>query len=195
MLKKTLQDYHIILASQSPRRQYLLKELGLEFKTKVKNFYEEIFPEGLERADIPLHIARQKAEHYGDVPGDTILITADTIVWLNGKLIQKPGNYEEAFQMLKKLSGNCHQVYTGVCLRTAEKTHCFSVCTDVFFKELSKEEIEYYITNYAPYDKAGSYGIQEWIGYIGVEKIEGSFFNVMGLPVQHLYTELKKFIQ
>ncbi len=194
MLEKTLQDYHIILASQSPRRQYLLKELGLEFETKVKNFYEENFPKGLKRADIPLHIARQKAEHYGDVPEDTILITADTIVWLNDKLIQKPGNYEEAFQMLKKLSGNCHQVYTGVCLRTSEKIHRFSVCTDVYFKELSEEEIEYYITNYAPYDKAGSYGIQEWIGYIGVEKIEGSFFNVMGLPVQHLYTELKNFI-
>ncbi len=171
-----------------------MKELGLDFETKEKNFYEESYPEGLKMADIPLHIAREKAEHYGQVPDGTILITADTIVWLNDELIQKPGNYDEAVEMLKKLSGNCHQVYTGVCLKTNDKEHCFSVCTDVYFKELSEEEITYYVKNYEPYDKAGSYGIQEWIGYIGVEKIEGSFFNVMGLPVQHLYTELKNFI-
>jgi len=194
MFIPNIDNYKIILASQSPRRHYLLKEIGLEFEIKSKGFVDESYPEELEEEGIPLYIAQKKAEVFDDLEKDEILITADTIVWLNGKLLQKPVDTEDAFKILKELSGNCHQVYTGVCIRTTEKELAFTARTDVYFKKLTYAEIDYYINNFQPMDKAGAYGIQEWIGYIGVEKINGSFFNVMGLPIQKLYTELDNFI-
>jgi septum formation protein len=187
--------YQLILGSQSPRRQYLLKELGIKFDVKLKQMVDEVYPENLEREEIPLYLAKIKAEAFDDEINDnTIVITADTIVWKDGKVLQKPGDEKESFDILKSLSGTVHQVYTGVCIRSLNQKSTFSSRTDVYFKDLTDKEIWYYIDKYEPYDKAGSYGIQEWLGYIGVEKIEGSFFNVMGLPVQKLYVELRKFL-
>jgi len=187
--------YQLILGSQSPRRQYLLKELGIKFDVKLKQMVDEVYPENLEREEIPLYLAKIKAEAFDDEINDnTIVITADTIVWKDGKVLQKPGDEKESFDILKSLSGTVHQVYTGVCIRSLNQKSTFSSRTNVYFKDLTDKEIWYYIDKYEPYDKAGSYGIQEWLGYIGVEKIEGSFFNVMGLPVQKLYVELRKFL-
>lgn len=194
MFIPNIDDYKIILASQSPRRHYLLKEIGLEFEFKLKQFIDESYPDHLIKEDIPLYIAKNKAKQYGNLQDQEILITADTIVWLDGKVLQKPVDYEDAVRILKELSGKCHQVYTGVCLKSKEKEVMFSACTDVYFKKLTYAEIDYYINHFKPFDKAGAYGIQEWIGYIGVEKINGSFFNVMGMPIQKLYTELDDFI-
>lgn len=187
--------YHFILASQSPRRQMLLKELNLDFEILVKPT-DEFYPQHLQREAIALYVSKKKAAAFdpSSLGDKTLVITADTIVWLNGECIGKPENEEDAIQMLTKLSGNVHSVYTGVCLLTRERFHSFSVCTDVYFKKLSPEEITYYVSHYKPFDKAGAYGIQEWIGYIGIERIEGSYYNVMGLPVQRLYCELKKFL-
>ena len=194
-LLKGLEKYRILLGSQSPRRQYLLKELGVKFDVKLKHMAEEVYPENLQKEEIPLYLAKAKADSFDDELDDnTIVITADTIVWKEGQVLQKPKDQTEAYEILKSLSGTVHQVYTGVCLRALNKRTTFSSSTDVFFKKLTDSEILYYIDKFEPYDKAGSYGIQEWLGYIGVEKIDGSFFNVMGLPVQKLYVELMKFI-
>lgn len=194
-LLKVLENYKIILGSQSPRRQYLLKELGVKFDVKLKQMSEEVYPENLQREEIPLYLAEEKAEAFdNEVDESTIVITADTIVWKDGEVLQKPENEKEAYKILKKLSGSTHQVYTAVCIRMKDKKHAFYSQTDVHFKTLTDKEIKYYIEKYEPYDKAGAYGIQEWLGYIGVEKIEGSFFNVMGLPVQKLYVEFKELL-
>ncbi|MBI9053821.1 MAG: septum formation protein Maf [Bacteroidales bacterium] len=195
MFIPNIDDYKIILASQSPRRHYLLKEIGLEFEIKLKEFVDESYPEELIKEEIPLYIAQKKANvFHGDIDENEIVITADTIVWLNGKILQKPKDPDDAMRILQELSGKCHQVYTGVCFKSKYKKFAFTACTDVYFKKLTYAEIDYYIQHFQPMDKAGAYGIQEWIGYIGVEKINGSFFNVMGLPIQKLYSELDDFI-
>jgi septum formation protein len=185
--------YHYILASQSPRRQFLLKDLGLACEIRIKEIPEN-FPKELKAHEIPLYLCKQKAKAFKHELADgEMLITADTIVWINGQVLNKPISDEEASRMLRKLSGKMHEVYTGVCLTTNQKTVAFHSVTKVFFKTLSADEISYYVNTFHPLDKAGAYGAQEWIGYIGVEKIEGSYFNVMGLPLRELYEELIKF--
>lgn len=189
-----IQDYHILLGSNSPRRRELLAGLDLDFEVKVIPGLEEHYPPTLQPEEIPVFLARQKAEAYIPTLSDkTLLITADTIVWNQNKVIGKPKDREDAIQMLQSLSGHEHHVVTGVCLTTTEKQKAFSVVSTVKFAALTDEEISYYVDKYRPFDKAGAYGIQEWIGYIGVKSINGSFYNVMGLPVQRLYQELKKF--
>lgn len=194
ILSQKFSKRKIILASRSPRRHRLLKELGLEFDIQVVDV-EEVYPKGLKREEIPVYLAKLKADAFPalGITDDQLVITADTIVWLNGKVLQKPVDREDAVRILKELSGNMHEVFSGVCLKSKNKTTSFHACSEVFFRELQKEEIEYYVDTYKPFDKAGAYGIQEWIGYIGIEKITGSFFNVMGLPTQKLYDELLKF--
>ncbi len=188
-----LKKIQLILASKSPRRQYLINELGLNFEVRIKDV-DENFPANLKAQEIPLYLCEKKAKAFDEeLTDNTIVITADTIVWIENQVLNKPENYDDAVRMLKLLSGKMHEVFTGVCLRSKIKTKIFYASTKVYFKELSDQEIEYYITNYSPYDKAGAYGAQEWIGYIAVEKIEGSYFNVMGLPVRELYEELLKF--
>ncbi len=195
MLYEALRKYDIILGSGSPRRKYLLEEMGLEFRVMVNNSLEETWPEGLAKDMIPVYLAGLKAEHIMEaVPENTLLITADTIVWMEGEVINKPADRSEAFEMLNRLSGSMHEVLTGVCFRMSSRTHSFCASSLVWFADLSNEEINYYIDHYEPFDKAGAYGIQDWIGYIGVEKIEGSYFNVMGLPLQRMYHELKDFL-
>jgi septum formation protein len=184
--------YRLVLASQSPRRQYLLKELGLEFEIKTKDI-EEDFPTYLRREEIPLYLCEKKAAAYNDLEDDQLLITADTIVWVDTDPLNKPKDKPDAIRMLNTLSGRMHEVITAVCLKSKERTTSFYAVTDVYFKDLTSEEIEYYVDTYKPYDKAGAYGAQEWIGYIGIEKIHGSYFNVMGLPLKELYEELMRF--
>ena len=181
----------IILASNSPRRRELLSGLGIDYEVRVLSGIDESYPPGLSGEEIPIFISRRKAEAYSLVPGE-LLITADTIVWLDGQVLGKPAGREEAIGMLGLLSGRTHQVITGVCLTTTDGQHAFSCVSDVTFARLSDQAIAYYVDHYRPYDKAGAYGIQEWIGYIGVTALSGSYFNVMGLPIQRLYTELKK---
>lgn len=189
-----LSSYQIILASNSPRRRELLAGLGLTFETRVIPGIDESYPEGLDGADIAVYIASAKAAAYrATLAGHELLITADTIVYTEGKVFGKPHDRDEACAMLRALSGRTHQVITGVTIQTLERTRSFAVTTDVTFTELSDEEIAYYVDHYRPFDKAGSYGIQEWIGFVGVTGIRGSYFNVMGLPVQRLYQELKTF--
>ncbi|MBW8333228.1 MAG: Maf family nucleotide pyrophosphatase [Prolixibacteraceae bacterium] len=193
MLLHNIESYEIILASKSPRRQQLLADLGLKFRVESMDIPED-FPEGLGMTEVPVFLAELKAEAFCPILKDNqLVITADTIVWLDGQVMNKPSDYANGFRMLKELSGNKHQVLTGVCLLSTEKKVSFYASTDVWFKELSDEEINYYLENFRPYDKAGAYGIQEWIGYIGINHIEGSFFNVMGLPIQSLYEHLKTF--
>ncbi len=188
-----LKKYTLLLASKSPRRHYLLKELGLDFEVRTKEV-DESFPEQLKAAEIPLYLCEKKADAFDEeLTDNTIVITADTIVWLDGHVLNKPQNFNDAVRMLQLLSGKMHEVYTGVCLKSKHKTTSFVALTKVYFKELSLEEIEFYIRNYNPYDKAGAYGAQEWIGYIAIDRIEGTYFNVMGLPVRELYEELLKF--
>lgn len=185
---------HYILASGSPRRKELLAGLGLEFEIRLMEGIDESYPEGLGGEDIARHIAAQKAEAYRATLGeDELIITADTIVFLDGQVLGKPQDEKDACRMLRALSGRTHQVITGVTLLSQQKTVSFASVSHVTFATLTEEEITHYVTHYHPTDKAGAYGIQEWIGFIGVERIEGSYFNVMGLPVQRLYTELKKF--
>lgn len=193
MALQNLAPYEIILASKSPRRQQLLSDLGIKFRVQSMDI-PEVFPEGLTMTEVPVYLAELKASAFLPhlQPGQ-LVITADTIVWLDGKVLNKPADYADGFRMLKDLSGKKHQVLTGVCLLSAEKKISFYALTDVWFKQLSDDEIRYYLETYRPYDKAGAYGIQEWIGYIGIHRIEGSFFNVMGLPVQNLYEHLKAF--
>ncbi len=181
----------IILASNSPRRRELLAGLNLDFEVRLKNGIKESYPSGLSMTQIPEYISREKSEAY-ELTSDELLITADTIVWVDGCVLGKPSSPAEAEEMLRLLSGKTHQVITGVTLRTAEWTYSFSAVTDVTFAVLTESEIHYYVEKYAPMDKAGSYGVQEWIGYVGVTSLSGSYFNVMGLPVQRLYSELKK---
>jgi septum formation protein len=188
-----LNNYNIILASQSPRRHELLRGLNIPFDVEVIDV-EESYPSQLVGVDIPMYLAEKKADAYADkMQENTLLITADTIVWHEGTVFGKPTDKEDATRMLKSLSGKTHQVITGVCISTLMKRKIFHVISEVRFARLNPDEIEYYLLNFQPYDKAGAYGVQEWIGYIGVEYIEGSYFNVMGLPVQRLYTELKRW--
>jgi MAF protein len=194
MIIDKLNYYKIILASRSPRRQQLLRELGLKFEVVIKE-YEEIYPEGLSGEEIARYIAYEKAASFKDELSDNeIVIAADTIVWCNNKVLGKPLNYEDAKRILREISGNIHEVITGLSLRSLSKEVTFSESTKVTFEALSEEEICYYIDNYKPYDKAGAYGIQEWIGIIACSHIDGSYFNVVGLPVQRLYKELQSFI-
>lgn len=193
---KNLQKYKLILASNSPRRRELLAGLDVDFEVKVIPGLEETYPEDLQPQEIPVYLARQKAEAYHDLLDEqTLVITADTIVWSGDEVIGKPRDREDAIRMLRSLSGHAHQVVTGVCLTTAGRQRAFATTSVVRFAPLTDEEIVYYVDRYRPFDKAGAYGIQEWIGYVAVESIEGSFYNVMGLPVQRLYQELKQFAE
>ena len=185
---------HIILASNSPRRRELLAGLDLDFEVKVLPDIDESYPDNLPAAEVAGYISREKAAPYRTLIGeDDLVITADTVVIVGDEVLGKPKDAEDARRMLQLISGRTHQVITGVCLLTTDKKHSFSVTTDVTFKQLSEDEINYYIEHYKPFDKAGAYGIQEWIGYVGVTSINGSYFNVMGLPVQRLWEEIKKF--
>lgn len=189
-----LENYHIILASNSPRRRELLSGLDIDFEVKVLPDIAENYPENLDTQDIPVFIASEKAAAYKDLMADNdLIITADTVVVLGHEVLGKPANLDDARRMLRELSGQTHQVITGVCLMTRQRQRSFAVTTDVTFKTLSDEEIDYYVEKYQPLDKAGAYGIQEWIGYIGVTGLHGSYYNVMGLPVQRIYTELQSF--
>jgi len=195
MLIDRLKQHHIILASRSPRRQFLLKEAGIDFDISPVEV-DESYPPHLRGHDIALYLCRLKADAFdaGAFNDHTLLITADTLVWLHNKMLSKPDGYESAYRMLDRLSGNKHTVFTGVCLRSKGKTVTFYEASDVYFRKLREEEIRHYLDTCKPFDKAGAYGIQEWIGYIGIEKIEGCFYNVMGLPMPRLYKELEKFI-
>ena len=181
----------IILASNSPRRKELLAGLGFDYEVRTLQGLDESYPEGLSMEEIPQYISRKKAEAY-ELKEEELLITADTIVYLDGEVLGKPADEAEAKEMLRKLSGRTHQVVTGVTLTWSNQQHSFASVSQVTFAQLSEAEIDHYVTHYRPLDKAGAYGIQEWIGYIGVTSLEGSYFNVMGLPVQRLYTEMKK---
>lgn len=184
----------IILASNSPRRKELLGGLDIPFEVITINGLDESFSEDLKGEEIPLFLSEKKSEAYSEFwsKPETVVITADTIVWMNDKVLGKPKSREEALEMLRSMSGKSHYVYTGVCVRSAEKKISFVCSSEVRFANLDETEIEYYVDKYQPYDKAGSYGVQEWIGYIGVEHINGSFYNIMGLPIQRLYTVMKK---
>lgn len=193
MLKEKLKHKNLILASGSPRRQLFLKELDLDFEIRLKDI-DEHYPSHLIGTEITDYLAKLKATAFlGELKENDLLITADTIVWLNYKAIEKPKNAEEAKQMLQQLSGKKHEVISSFCITSKTNQIIKNEITQVYFGKLTSEEIDYYIHNYHPFDKAGSYGIQEWIGYIGIEKIEGSFFNVMGFPIKLFYNELKNF--
>ncbi|MEI8224313.1 MAG: Maf family nucleotide pyrophosphatase [Bacteroidota bacterium] len=194
MIIDNLNNYRIILASRSPRRQQLLRDLGLKFDIVIKD-YTETFPKSLGGEEIAKYVAHEKAVSFkNEISENEIVITADTIVWCNNKVLGKPLNSEDAIHILKEISGNTHEVITGVCLFSSFKEKTFSVSTKVTFDTLSGEEMNFYVDKYKPYDKAGAYGIQEWIGIAACSNIEGSYFNVVGLPVQRLYKELQSFI-
>lgn len=188
-----LKKYKVILASNSPRRKELLAGLGVDYEVRTLPDVDESYPDTLQGADIPLYIAKEKADAYVAMmqPGE-LMITADTIVWLDGKVLGKPRDREDALQMLRTMSGRTHEVFTGVCITTTDWQRSFTAQTEVRFATLSEEEIAYYVDNFQPMDKAGAYGVQEWIGFIGVENISGSYYNIMGLPVQRIYNELKR---
>lgn len=187
-------DYKIILASNSPRRKELLAGLDIDFTVKVLPNISEAYPKDSPALDIAQYIAQEKADAYKQVmKDDELIITADTVVVVDNEVLGKPKDLADAKRMLRKLSDKTHQVVTGVCITTTERQRSFKVVTDVTFKELADDEIDYYVRTYQPTDKAGAYGIQEWIGYIGVTRLEGSYFNVMGLPVQRIYKELQMF--
>jgi len=192
-LLQNIEKYKIILASQSPRRIELLNGLNIKFEVQVLDVNED-FPAQMVGVDIPMFLAEKKANAYRHIMDEnTMIITADTIVWHEGKVLGKPVDETDARRMLRALSGKTHQVITGVCISTLQRRKVFHVISDVRFARLAEAEIEYYLQNFKPYDKAGSYGVQEWIGFVGVEHINGSYFNVMGLPVQRLYNELKRW--
>ena len=195
LLHDKLKSWRLILASQSPRRRQLLGEAGIDFQLALRYECDEVYPPQLPAAEVAEYLSRLKSDAYPQslAPND-ILLTADTVVVVDNHILGKPANREEAIAMIESLSGREHEVITGVTLRNTVKTVSFSSHSVVRFRHLSREEIEYYIDTYAPMDKAGAYGIQEWIGYVGIEGIEGSFFNVMGLPVQRLYCELEQFV-
>jgi len=194
MIISRLNEFKITLASRSPRRQQLLRELGLKFSVVIRE-YEEIYPDGLDGEEIARYIAHKKAASFiNEIADNEIVIAADTIVWCNNKVLGKPVDREDAIVILKEISGNTHEVITGVSIRSQSKEITFSESTKVTFEAFTEEEIDFYVTNYKPYDKAGAYGIQEWIGIIACSHINGSYFNVVGLPVQRLYAELQRFI-
>ena len=191
-LLKNISHYNIVLGSQSPRRKELMAGLNLKFEV-VEIDVEENYSNQYSGVDIPMYLAEKKANAYKpQMDEQTMLITADTIVWHQGKVLGKPVDREDAFRMLQTLSGKTHQVITGVCISTQQRKKTFHVISEVRFAHITETEINYYLDNYKPYDKAGAYGVQEWIGFVGVEHINGSYFNVMGLPVQRLYNELKR---
>lgn len=194
MIKDQLSKYDLILASASPRRKQLLEELDIKFRVKTKSIAEN-FPAELNPTEVAAYLSKLKAAAFAreDFTELTLIITADTIVTIEGQILGKPLDREDAFRILKQLSGKKHQVITGVTLRSLKKEHSFTVSTDVFFKSLSESEIGFYVDTFKPYDKAGAYGIQEWIGHAAIERIEGSYFNVMGLPTHRLYEELSAF--
>ena len=189
MLQEKLKNYNLILASGSPRRQYFFKELALDFTIDVREV-DEVYNKELKKAEITEYLSKLKASVFTNLKDKDILVTSDTIVWKDGKAIGKASNKEEAKAMLRNLSGEMHTVFTSVCFTGRNFQKVVSDSTNVWFKELSEEEIEYYITTYKPYDKAGSYGVQEWLGYIAIDKLEGSYFNVMGLPTRLVYKTL-----
>lgn len=195
MLQNKLEEYDVILSSASPRRKQLLEELGIKFKVQVKPIVEN-YPVGYPIEKVAQYLSEIKAASFllKEMKPNTLIITADTIVTIGNTIIGKPKDYNDAKRILKKLSGEKHNVITGVTLRTMYKRHSFSSTTEVYFNRLTDSEIDYYITNFKPYDKAGGYGIQDWIGHVAVKRIEGSYFNVMGLPTSKLYEELLKFV-
>ncbi len=194
MINNELNNYKLILASASPRRKDLLKSLDIDFDIlRITNF-DESYPKSIPVEEVASYIAGRKADTI-DLKLNNIYVTADTVVCLKGMVLNKPEDINQASNMLRLLSGKQHEVYTGVCLKSRNNKHLFSSCTKVWFSELNSEMINYYIQKFKPFDKAGAYGIQEWIGYVGIEKIDGSYFNVMGLPVQKLYKELINFIK
>ena len=188
-----LEKYKVILASGAPRRRELIAGLGVNYEVRILPDVDESYPDTLQGEEIPLYIAKEKADAY--IPmmqPDELIITADTIVWLDGEVLGKPRDREDALQMLRTMSGRTHEVFTGVCITTTDWQRSFTAQTEVRFATLSEDEIIYYVDNFKPMDKAGAYGVQEWIGFIGVENISGSYYNIMGLPVQKLYRELLK---
>jgi septum formation protein len=189
MLKEKLKDYNIILASGSPRRQQFFKDLDIDFTIQLKEV-EEIYPNKLKGTEITDYLANLKSKAFTNLTENDLLVTSDTIVWLNNTALGKPKNKQEAFNMLRALSGKKHDVITSISIKNKNFQKIINDVTTVYFKEISDEEINYYINNYKPFDKAGAYGIQEWIGFIAIDKIEGSYFNVVGLPVHKLYKEL-----
>lgn len=194
LLHDKLKNYRLILASQSPRRRQLLEDADIEFTLAPRFECEESFPSELPAAEVAEYLSRLKSESYPEPLGESdILLTADTVVIAEGQILGKPADRAEAIAMITLLSGRDHEVVTGTTLRSKDRVQSFSVSSKVRFRVLDAEEIEYYVDRYRPFDKAGAYGIQEWIGYVGIERLEGSFYNVMGLPVQRLYCELKEF--
>lgn len=192
LLHEKLNNKKILLASQSPRRQELLKGLELDFEI-IKIDADESFPDNLTREKITEHISRNKSEAFRNLTENEILITADTLVWLNGSVLGKPKDYEEGFRMIQSMAGKTHEVFTSVTLKSKEKSVTFSETTEVSFDEFTNEEIGFYLRNFRPYDKAGAYGIQDWLGYAKISKINGCYYNVMGLPLRKLYNELLEF--
>ncbi|HBI01694.1 MAG TPA: Maf-like protein [Flavobacterium sp.] len=194
MLREKLKSYKIILASGSPRRQQFFKDLDIDFEIRLKEV-EEIYPPHLQAEEITNYLAELKAKAFdGEIKPNEILITSDTIVWHNNQCLGKPKDEEDAFKMLQSLSNSTHEVITSVCFKTNLKTETFHEVTKVTFRELSDEAIRYYLTNYKPFDKAGSYAIQEWIGYVGISKIEGSYTNVVGMPMHLVYQKMLTFV-
>lgn len=189
MLREKLSNYNIILGSSSPRRQWLFKQLDIPHCIEVKET-DERYPSNLSGSEITEYLAELKSNSFVALKQSDLLITSDTIVWFDGRAIGKPKNYEDAFRMLKKMSGNQHSVFTSICVKNPSFQKVFSEKTTVEFEILTNEEIAFYLKKFKPYDKAGSYGIQEWLGLVGVKKIMGSYYNVMGLPVHRLYKEL-----
>ncbi|WP_405202347.1 Maf-like protein [Dokdonia sp. LLG6352-1] len=194
MLKEKLKNHNLILASSSPRRQQFFKELDLDFTIQLKPV-DETFPDHLQGAEITDYLAKLKAAAFTDLQATDILVTSDTIVWFNGVSLNKPEDRDEAYAMIAALSGNSHQVITSVAFTTKEGQTVINDTTTVTFKELTEEEINYYIDNYQPYDKAGGYGVQEWFGYIAVTSLEGSYFNVMGMPLHKVYETLMQLAE
>lgn len=193
MLKEKLNKINIILASGSPRRQQFFKEMDLHYTIRLKEI-EEIYPEYLQAEEITNFLAELKANAFeNELKENDVLVTSDTIVWLNGKALGKPKDYDDAFQMLQQLANQTHEVITSVCLKSMDKTEVFHCVTKVTFANLSDEAIRYYLDNYQPFDKAGSYGIQDWIGLVGISKIEGSYTNVVGLPTEMLFQKLMNY--
>ena len=193
MLKEKLNKINIILASGSPRRQQFFKEMDLHYTIRLKEI-EEIYPEHLQAEEITNFLAELKANAFeNELKENDVLVTSDTIVWLNGKALGKPKDYEDAFEMLQQLANQTHEVITSVCLKSIDKTEVFHCVTKVTFANLSDDAIRYYLDNYQPFDKAGSYGIQDWIGLIGISKIEGSYTNVVGLPTEMLFQKLMNY--